>query len=118
MSSISSSFINQINTKYEAWRLINDPTRLFLLLYSKYGDIEEDFYFLNANQLIYNLPTRLNCFFKEIKYSNYRREYLKRIYKKKESIIRIPKLSDYYKNYHLFFCRPTFRHYKLSLIHI
>ena len=116
MSSISSSFINQINTKYEAWRLINDPTRLFLLLYSKYGDIEEDFYFLYANQLIYNLPTRLNCFFKEIKYSNYRREYLKRIYKKKESIIRIPKLSDYYKNYHLFFCRPTFRHYKLGKI--
>ena len=116
MSSMSSSFINQINTKYEAWRLINDPTRLFILLYSKYGDIEEDFYFLNANQLIFNLPTRLNCIFKEIKYSNYNREYLKRIYKKKESIIRIPKLSDYYKNYHLFFCRPTLRHYKLGKI--
>jgi hypothetical protein len=113
---MSSSFINQINTKYEAWRLINDPTRLFILLYSKYGDIEEDFYFLNANQLIFNLPTRLNCIFKEIKYSNYNREYLKRIYKKKESIIRIPKLSDYYKNYHLFFCRPTLRHYKLGKI--
>jgi len=88
MSSVSSSFVNQLNTKYEAWRLINDPTRLFILLYSKYGDIEEDFYFLNANQLIFNLPTKLNCLFKEIKYSNYTNEYLKRHYKIKESIIR------------------------------
>ena len=116
MSSISSSFVKHINTKYEAWCLIHDPTRLFILLYSKYGDIEEDFYFSYANQLIFNLPTKLNCNFKEIKYSNITRDYLKRLYKTKESKIRIPKLSDYYKNYHLFFCKPTLRHYKLGKI--
>ena len=116
MSSMSSSFINQVNTKYEAWRLIHDQTRLFVLLYSKYGDIEEDFLFMIVNQLIFNLPTKLNCHFKEIKYSNYTKEYLKRLYKRKESTIRIPKLSDYYKNYHLFFCRPILRHFKLSKI--
>ena len=116
MSSISSSFVKQINTKYEAWRLIHDPIRLLVLLYSKYGDIEEDMYLSYANQLIFNLPTKLNCHFKEIKYTNLARDYLKRSYKYKESIIRIPKLSDYYKNYHLFFCRPTLRHYKLGRI--
>ena len=31
-------------------------------------------------------------------------------------MVRIPKLSDYYKNYHLFFCRPTLRHFKLAKI--
>ena len=87
MSSMSSSFINQVNTKYEAWRLIHDQTRLFVLLYSKYGDIEEDFLFMIVNQLIFNLPTKLNCHFKEIKYSNYTKEYLKRLYKRKESLL-------------------------------
>ena len=116
MSSLSSSFLEQFNTKYEAYRLIYDPTRLISLLYSKYGDIEEDFYLLHINQLIYNLLTKFNCYFKEIKYTNLLHDYLKRIYKLKESSERIPKLSDYYKNYHLFFCRPTFRHYKLSKI--
>ena len=116
MSSLSSSFIEQFNTKYEAYRLIHDPTRLLSLLYSKYGDIEEDFYLFHINQLIYNFPSKINCNFKEIKYTNLFHDYLKRIYKLKESLDRIPKLSDYYKNYHLFFCRPTFRHYKLNKI--
>ena len=116
MSSFSSSFIEQVNTKYEALRLIKDPTRLISLLYSKYGDIEEDYYFLNANILIYNLPTKLNCLFKEMKYTNLSHDYLKRQYKLKESTSRIPKLAEYYKNYHLFFCRPTLRHYKLSKV--
>ena len=92
MSSISFSFEEQINTKYEAYRLIHDPTRLLALLYSKYGDIEEDLYFLYANQLIYNLPTKFNCIYKELKYTNLTHDYLKRIYKLMESINRIPKL--------------------------
>jgi hypothetical protein len=114
MSSLSSSLLDQVNTKYEAYRLIHDPTRLITLLFSKYGDIEEDFYFLIINQVMYNLPTKFNCLFKEVKYYNMTQDYLKRIYKYNESIERIPRLSDYYKNYHLFFCRPTLRHYKLG----
>ena len=114
MSFFSSSFVEQFNTKYEAFRLIHDPTRLITLLFSKYGDIQEDFYCLYINQLIYNLPTKFNCVYKEIKYTNLLHENLKRLYKKKECTNRIPKLSDYYKNYHLFFCRPTFRNYKLG----
>ena len=109
MSSMSSSFINQINTKYEAWRLINDPTRLFILLYSKYGDIEEDLDLLYINQLVYDKSSHYNIFFKEFQYMNNDEEFLKRYYQKYESKPRIPKLSDYYKNYHLFFCRPNFK---------
>ena len=111
MSSLDSSFIEQINTKYEAFLLIHDPTRLISLLYSKYGDIEEDFNLLYANQLIYNLPTKLNCFYKELKFTNIPIEYLKRTYKLNETVFRIPKLSAYYKNYHQFFCHPTLRHF-------
>ena len=113
---MSSSYIEQINTKSEALRLIKDPCRLFSLLYSKYGDIEEDLYLLFSNQLVYNLPTKLNCVYKELKYSYIQRDYLKRLYKLNESFSRLPKLNDYYKNYHLFFCRPTLRHNKLGKI--
>ena len=79
MSFFSSSFVEQFNTKYEAFRLIHDPTRLITLLFSKYGDIQEDFYCLYINQLIYNLPTKYNCVFKEIKYTNLVYENLKRL---------------------------------------
>ena len=116
MSSLNSSFIEQVNTKYEAYLLIHDPAHLISLLYSKYGDIEEDFNLLYANQLIYNLPTKLNCFYKELKFTNVPIEYLKRIYKLTETFVRIPKLSAYYKNYHQFFCHPTLRHFKFCKI--
>ena len=114
INSLNSSSILHINTKFEAYRLIHDPTQLFSLLYSKYGDIEEDFYLKYINQLIYNIPTKLNCKFKELKYNDIFFDYLKRLYQKEESINRIPKLYNYYKNYYLFFCRPTFRNRILS----
>ena len=59
------SLLNSINTKLQAYKLVHDPTRLLILLYSKYGDIEEDLCFLYINQLIYNFPTKFNCLFKE-----------------------------------------------------
>ena len=113
MSLNSSSFL-KINTKYEAYRLIHDPTRLFSLLYSKYGDIEEEFDLLYINQIMFNIRTKFNSEYKEIKYGDIIYDYLKRIYKRKESTNRIPKLSEYYKNYHLFFCRPTLLNRKLG----
>ena len=36
-------------------------------------------------------------------------EYLRRFYHEKESKDRLPKISKYYHNYSLFFCKPTFR---------
>ena len=116
MSSLSSSFSCKVNTEKEAYRLIHDPAHLFSLLYSKYGDIDEDYYSLNINKLIYNYPSKLNSIFKELKYIDILHDYLKRIYSISESITRIPKLSDYYKNYHMFFCRPILRNSKLGKI--
>ena len=110
MLSLSSSLIEQVNTKFEAYRLVHDPTRLITLLFSKYGDIEEDLNIFYTNQLLYNLHSKFNCIYKENIYSSITRDYLKRLYRHDEAIVRLPKLNEYYKNYHLFFCRPTLRH--------
>ena len=110
------SSINEINTKLEAYRLVHDPTRLFCLLYSKYGDIEEDLNYLYLNQILYNRSSHYNIIFKEYQYNDTMNEFLKRFYFIQESINRIPKLNDYYKNYHQFFCKPTFRNSKISEI--
>ena len=98
----------KVDTKAKAYNLIHDPTILLELLYSKYGDIEEDCNLLYINQLVYDKSSHFNIFFKEYMLMNDTEDYLKRFYKNYETKTRIPKLSDYYKNYHLFFCRPNF----------
>ena len=101
--------IIEVNTKLKAYKLIHDPTVLLNLIYSKYGDIEEDFELLYINQLVYDKSSRYNIYFKEYQFYFNDDEYLKRYYKKYDSKPRIPKLSEYYKNYHVFFCRPRFK---------
>ena len=113
------SFINEIDTNLEAFKLVYDPTKLLSLLYLKYGDIEDDYYLLYANQLVHNKPSHYNTIFKECQLKNINEEFLKRIYKFHEAKERIPILSDYYKNYHKFFCKPLFRNFYLyELIHV
>ena len=113
-----SSLISKINTKKEAFKLVNDPTHLFHLLYSKYGDIEEDYNILIINPLIYNKFSHINSIFKENLYVNNIKEFLRRKYNKKETKERIPKLSDYYKNYYKYFCRPYLLNYfSANLLH-
>jgi len=106
---MSEGNITTVNTKLKAYKLIHDPTVLLNLIYSKYGDIDEDYELLNINQLVYDKSSHYNIFFKEFQFFNSDEEYLKRFYKKVESKPRIPKLSEYYKNYHVFFCRPRFK---------
>ena len=103
-----------IDTKTKAYNLIHDPVVLLDLIYSKYGDVEEDFNLLYINQLVYDKSSHYNIYYKEYLFSNDPDEYLKRFYKKYETKSRIPKLSDYYKNYHLFFCRPNFNDLLIS----
>jgi hypothetical protein len=56
--------------------------------------------------------------FKEYQYINNNDEFLNRPYKKSEIKSRIPKLSDYYKNYSKFFCKPIFSEpYIYELMH-
>ena len=101
--------INKVNTKLKAYKLIHDPTVLLSLIYSKYGDIDEDLELLYINQLVYDKSSRYNIYFKEFNFYFNQDEFLKRFYKKYESKPRIPKLSEYYKNYHAFFCHPRFK---------
>ena len=105
---MSEDNLEKVNTKLKAYKLVHDPVVLLNLIYSKYGDIEEDYDLLHINQLVYDKSSRYNIYFKEYQFLNNNDEFLKRYYKKYESKPRIPKLSEYYKNYHLFFCRPNF----------
>ena len=105
------SNLKKVNTKLEAYKLVHDPTRLFVLLYSKYGDIDEDYFLLYTNQILYNRLTHFNITYKEILYEDSSEEFLRRIYYLNESTKRIPKLSEYYKNYHTYFCKPMFLGY-------
>ena len=108
--------IQSVNTKLEAYKLIYDPTRLLNLLYSKYGDIEDDYFISFINQLIFNIPTKYNRHFKESQYINNIQEFLRRYYRRYEIKDRIVKLGDYYKNYLKFFCRPFFKELKMGKI--
>lgn len=89
--------------------LVNDPTELLSLLYSKYGDIEEDMNYLYINQIIFNKISHYTILFKEHQYTSMFSEFLKRSYRLDESLERLPQLSEYYRTYHMFFCRPFFR---------
>ena len=52
--------------------------------------------------------------YKEHLYNDITEEYLKRYCGIKESKKRLQKLNEYYKNYHLFFCRLVFINWKLG----
>ena len=106
--------IGEVNTKLKAYKLVHDPTVLLSLIYSKYGDIEEDLELFYINQLVYDKSSRYNIYFKEYNFYFNIDEYLKRFYREYESRPRIPKLSQYYKNYHIFFCRPRFKDLVIS----
>ena len=110
------SSINSVNTKLEAYLLVHDPRKLLRMLSLKYSDIEEDKNFLYLNQIFYNKKSAFNTLFKEYQYIYNYDDFLKRFYYHDESLTKIPKLSDYYKNYYLFFCKPFFRNFKMTKI--
>ena len=110
--------INDINTSLEAHRLVKDPAKLLSLLFSKYGDIREDYYTSFINQILYKCSSHFNIQYKEIQYNDIIIEFLRRFYKKREVKERIPNLYDYYKNYHLFYLKPILRNFYLeNLMH-
>ena len=94
-------------TKLEAYRLVHDPTRLFKLLFLKYGDITEEFNIFFSNQILYNQYSHFNTLYKEYLHNSYE-EFIKRFYKYKEIKKRMTKLNEYYANYLKFFSKPMF----------
>ena len=113
---LKKSIINKVNTKKKALKLIYDPVCLLRLLYSKYGDIEEDYNCLHINQLLYETSSHYAIIFKEFDFLENYDEYLKRWYTLRESVNRMPKINDYYKNYHKFFCKPNFSDFAAASI--
>ena len=63
---------------------------------------------ISINNLIKCKSCHFLAKFKEYLITDYAEEFLRRIYLKKESIERMPKIYNYYQNYLKFFCQPTF----------
>lgn len=76
------------------------------ILYQHNVTIEQYQLFI-VNNLLHNTPCRLVATFKDNMINDYMEEFLKRIYKNKESQERIPKYAKFYKNFLLLFCKPT-----------
>lgn len=92
--------------------LLKNPKNLNRLLFNKYGDISEDYMLLRLESLIYSKNCHLFVTYKEYLIWDYIDEFLKRYYYVEETIERLPKISDYYKNYSKFFCKPLFKDFK------
>jgi hypothetical protein len=85
-------------------------------LSTKHNCTDENFYKYISNILIDNVDCHMVSIFKENMLTDYIDEFLRRLYKPKESKERIPKFSKYYRNYLLFFCKPTFRNFRINKI--
>lgn len=96
--------------------LLKNPYRLHQLLSSKYSDISEEYENLFLDCLIENKPSHFLAQYKDILFYDHYEEYLKRFYKLDESQERVPRLAEYYKNYHTFYCRPVFREWKTTIL--
>lgn len=96
--------------------LINNNYLLFKILSVKYSDIKEDYNRSFINCLIENKPSHFFSIYREYLYLNNSNEFLRRYYYFDESRDRTSRLSDYYKNYITFFCRPFFVDFKLTLL--
>jgi hypothetical protein len=96
--------------------LLKNPKTLNQLLYNKYGDISEEYISLHIDSLIFSKNCHLMTYYKENLIWNYIDEFLKRYYYYDETIERVPKIANYYKNYLKFFCSPVFRNFKLNNI--
>ena len=85
-------------------------------LFINHNCAKETFYKYISSFLVDDADCHLVATFKENLLNDYIDEFLRRIYKIKESKERIPKFSKYYKNYLQFFCKPTFRSFPINKI--
>ena len=84
------------------------------LLYKKYNTTKKQYDMILLENVIQSKYCHDIAVFKEKILYNYKEEFLKRFYLKKESKIRIPKFVSFYKNYLTFFCKPTFSELNLN----
>ena len=75
---------------------------------AKYNTTQKEKNIMSINNLIKCKGCHYLALFKDYLIADYIDEFFRRIYSKRESIERIPKIYNYYKNYLTFFCKPTF----------
>ena len=80
----------------------------------KYNCTPEKYERFIVEYLLNNIDCHLVSIFKEKMLTDYVDEFLRREYNMGECIERIPKFSIYYKNYLLFFCKPTYNNFKFN----
>ncbi len=93
--------INNTNKKISFSQIIKTNLQMYNITNEEIGIIK-------INDIIDTKNCHLVAIFKDYLISDYIDEFLRRFYKNKESKLRIPKFSDYYKNYLTFFCKPIF----------
>jgi hypothetical protein len=100
------------NTKKKAKNEIISRKNLFYKIISnnlnKYNASPKEKNIMTINNLIKCKGCHFLAKFKDCLILDYVDEFLRRKYSKKESIERLPKIYNYYKNYLMFFCKPTF----------
>ena len=107
-----SSSLKYITKKKSPKKFKNIAITLFPQIISKnlqkYNSNSEIKNIMMVNNLIKCKSCHFLAIFKDYLITDYIEEFLRRIYFLNESTERIPKLYNYYKNYLLFFCKPTF----------
>ena len=110
-----SSSLKFITRKKNSRKEKNIPTSIYLLNRKIISKNLKKYNSQPSTKNIMIISNLINCknnhflaVFKDYLISDYIEEFLKRIYMLNESIDRIPKLYNYYKNYLLFFFKPTF----------
>lgn len=107
-----SSSLKYIIRKKNSKKIIGPSKNIYSIILSKNlrkhnSDIEKNNIII-INNLIKCKSSHFLAVFKDYLIIDYVEEFLRRIYFLNESIQRIPKLHNYYKNYLTFFCKPTF----------
>jgi hypothetical protein len=82
----------------------------------KYSSKNENYNKAVILQIIKNKYCRINILYKEIIILSSIQNNLKRFYLKKDSYSKLSSMINYYKNYLKFFCKPTFKDFKLNNI--
>lgn len=90
----------------KASELTKDPNILRKLLASKYYFSSEDYLINITDILLFRKRSKIFATYNEVILMSDSSDYLKRIYAIDEMKERIPKLTDYYRTYQMFFCRP------------
>lgn len=87
-----------------------------LIVHKKYSQNAMEYQQMQINTIIYNKNTHHVSVFKDNMIFEYEEEFIKRFYSKQETLERIPKIANYYKNYLTFFCHPTFRNFEVNAL--